>query len=169
MLDLAKFTDLELIDMFIQINREFKRRQLTRSGNFTGDYGENIALKYFSAHKDLPNLVLEKQGNQHVDARDGQGNRYAIKTITGKTTGVFYGLNPPKSLKPHKIIFDYVVIVKLDKNFLLEKVLLLDWSGFILNMGWHKTMKAYNLTLGKKLEQYCKIYYGTPIVGRQQD
>ena len=55
------------------------------------------------------------------------------------------------------MIFDYAIVVKLDENYSIEKMLLLDWHQFHENKKWHYTMFAWNLNLSKKLEQNSKI------------
>jgi len=110
-----------------------------------------------NSNKDLPNLKLAPTSNKSYDAIDEEGKTYAIKTITRNVTGVFYGLNSSTSKVENKQIFDYAIVIKLNENYGIEKVIQLDWTQFIDNKKWHSRMKAWNLNLSKKLESKSKI------------
>ena len=77
------------------------------------------------------------EGTQNVDALSRKGERYSIKTITfpSATTGVFYGFGE-----------------KEDK-----KILELSWEVFLKYKRWHKTMRAWNLSVTQNLLNDAKI------------
>ena len=51
-----------------------------------------MAVDYYINTSGLPNLQDAPTGTQNIDAISRDGNRYSIKSLTGSTTGVFYGL-----------------------------------------------------------------------------
>lgn len=73
-------------------------------------------------------------------------------------TGVFYGCGEPGESQPDKK-FEFVVIVVIDKYFRPERVLELTWDQFIKHRRWHKTMRAWNLSLKKNLLSEAKMIY----------
>lgn len=148
---------LEIIKLYSEILIELKERKIIRSKNLVGELGEYLVIEVFNSNKDLPNLKLAPTSNKSYDAIDEEGKTYAIKTITRNVTGVFYGLNSSTSKVENKQIFDYAIVIKLNENYGIEKVIQLDWTQFIDNKKWHSRMKAWNLNLSKKLESKSKI------------
>lgn len=148
---------IEIIKLYSEILIELKQRQVIRSKNLVGELGEYLVSEFFNSNKDLPNLNLSPTSNKSYDAIDENGKKYAIKTITGKVTGVFYGFNSLTSKLENKQIFDFAVVIKLNENYGIEKIIQLDWNQFLINKKWHSRMKAWNLNLSKKLESNCKI------------
>ena len=55
--------------------------------------------------------------------------------------------------------FEYVIICKFDDDYELQTVLEMDWDTFLKNKHWHSRMRAWNLSLTKKLYQQCKIVF----------
>ena len=156
-IDLKKLDNRNIVELYSQILKELKHREVIRSKNLVGDLGEFLAIEYFNKNSELPNLNFAPPSNKSYDAIDENGKRYAIKTITNNVTGVFYGLNSNKSIKENKEIFDFAIVVKLDENYSIEKMLLLDWQQFIQSKKWHSRMTAWNLNLSKKLENNSKV------------
>ncbi|WP_175621672.1 DUF6998 domain-containing protein [Chryseobacterium schmidteae] len=148
---------IEIIRLYSEILIELKERKVIRSKNLVGELGEYLAVELFNSNEKLPNLKLAPTSNKSYDATDESGKTYAIKTTTGNVTGVFYGLNSATSKLNNKQIFDFAIIVKLNENYEIEKVIQLDWNQFIHNKKWHSRMRAWNLNLSKKLELNCKI------------
>ena len=148
---------LEIIKLYSEILIELKERKIIRSKNLVGELGEYLVIEVFNSNKDLPNLKLAPTSNKSYDAIDEKGKTYAIKTITRNVTGVFYGLNSSTSKVENKQIFDYAIVIKLNENYGIEKIIQLDWTQFIDNKKWHSRMKAWNLNLSKKLESKSKI------------
>lgn len=156
--EMKKKSNLELINQYSKIVKELKARTIIRSKNITGDIGENIAVEYYKKNSKLPNLKLVPAGTQHIDA-ESSNKKYAIKTITGKTTGVFYGLPSFGSKKRLKRIFDYLIIVKLNENYEVSNIYEMDWLAFLKFKKWHRTMQAWNITLNEKVILKCKKIY----------
>lgn len=149
----------ELIDLYSQIIKMLKEREIIRSKNIIGDLGEYLAIEHYCSTPNLPKLQQAPPNTQNVDALSTKGERYSIKATSSKLTGVFYGLNPPDSNEPEKQKFEYVIIVIFDDDFKLLKILELDWDMFLKFKRWHKTMWAWNLTITKELIESSQTIY----------
>lgn len=158
-IELSELKTGEVISLYSKIIIELKTREIIRSKNLTGDLGEYLVVDYFNKNENLPNLEFAPPSNKSFDAIDKENRKYAVKTITNNVTGVFYGLNPKNSVREDNQIFDYAIIIKLDDNFEMEKIVSLNWNEFLENKKWHSRMKAWNLNLSKKLENKCTILY----------
>ena len=74
---------------------ELTKRGVIRNRNYTGNIGEYFAIEFFNNFdtetytktKDLPKLFRSGENSQDIDAKDGNGKGYSIKTIT-KPTGL---------------------------------------------------------------------------------
>ena len=110
-----------------------------------------MAVDYYVNTSGLPNLQDAPTGTQNIDAISRDGNRYSIKSLTGSTTGVFYGLPPKDSDDPVQQKFEYLIIVKFDDNYELERIIELTWIQFLNFKKWHSRMQAWNITLNKKI------------------
>ncbi len=109
--------------------------------------------------KKLPTLRTVPVGTKNINAIDQNGERYSIKATSGNSTGVVYGLQPPGSKIEDKPVFEYIVICKLDEDYGLEGIYQLTWDNFIKYRKWHKTMKAWNLTLSVALKKDSVVIY----------
>lgn len=159
MLDLEKLSTSELIETYSQIISLLKGRKVIRTKNLLGELAEYLVINHYKNTPRLPNLQTALAGTQNVDALSRHGERYSIKGTTGKLTGVFYGLNPPNStdLEPQK--FEYVIIACFNSNFKLVKILELTWEQFLMNKRWHNTMKAWNISVTKRLIEGIKVIF----------
>jgi hypothetical protein len=79
--------------------------------------------------------------------------------LTGSTTGVFYGLPPKDSDDPVQQKFEYLIIVKFDDNYELERIIELTWIQFLNFKKWHSRMQAWNITLNKKILGEANIVF----------
>lgn len=140
---------------------ELKKRGLIRTRNIAGERGERIAINLYNSTPSIPNLQAAPEGTQNVDALSRKGDRYAIKTVTlpRKLTGVFYGLNHPNSNEDEKRKFEYLIIVMINDLFEPVEVLECDWTTFLKYKKWHKTMRAWNISVTKRLEEDSKIIF----------
>jgi hypothetical protein len=158
-MELEKLTTTELIKAYSEIISLLKERGVIRTKNLLGDLGEFLAIEHFNNTSGLPNLQAAPPGTQNIDAISRNGERYSIKSTTGNLTGVFYGLEPPESNLKDKQKFEYVLIVSFNGNYELEKIIQLDWEHFLLFKRWHKTMRAWNLSLTKNLLEKCSLLF----------
>ncbi|MBT7501241.1 hypothetical protein HN643_06280 [Candidatus Falkowbacteria bacterium] len=148
-------------ELFAFAKVQLKERGLVRTENITGERGEFLAIEAYNNIPGYSNLQAAPEGTQNVDALSRKGERYSIKTITqpGRLTGVFYNVgNVEDTILPDKK-FEYVIIVSISKA--LEPVLIIEltWEKFLEFRKWHKTMRAWNLSLTKKLMAEAKIIF----------
>ncbi|MEL4010468.1 hypothetical protein [Bacillus velezensis] len=121
-------TDSQIIEKYHDLLDELKSRNLIRSNNLVGDWGEQLAINFYNKNPQLPNLEIVRVGAKNVDVINKDFERYSIKTITTKITGVFNGLNDVDSELPQKQKFEYVIIVMLNKDLSLKAIYELDWE-----------------------------------------
>ncbi len=137
--------------LYGQIIEELKARHIIRTKNVVGDIGEYLAIDYYTKTPGLPKLQFAPTSTKNIDAISVKGDRYSIKSTTSNVTGVFYGLNPPGDDQPQPQLFEYAVIVLLNDNYQLIKILELDWNTFLKHKKWHSRMAAWHLAITKKL------------------
>ena len=82
----------ELISLYPKLLKELKRREIIRTNNLIGELGEFIAVREYKKNSQLPQLQLNLKSTKNVDAISIKGERYAIKSTSGKGTGVFASL-----------------------------------------------------------------------------
>ena len=151
--------DDDIWRLYGYVGTELRTRKLIRTRNIVGERGEFLAIKSYNTIAGLPNLQAAPEGTQNVDALSRKGERYSIKTITapGSTTGVFYGLGNLGDQDLPEQKFEFVVLVVIDKNYNLKKIFELSWKQFLKYRKWHKTMRAWNLSITKALSAEAKI------------
>lgn len=154
-------SDEELWQFFSFLQKELKKRGLIRSGNIVGDRGESIAIERYNRIAGLPNLQAAPRGTQNVDALSRKGERYSIKTITepSSTTGVFHGVGNKEDKGNPEKKFEYVIIVQIDKGYMPKRIIELSWNQLLMFRKWHKTMRAWNLTITKELLKEARIIF----------
>lgn len=155
-LDLKMFTDEELISIYAKWIEELKYRKIIRTNNIIGEIGEYLAINYYNKTVGLPRLSPAPISTKSVDAISNKGERYTIKTITTNTTGVFYGVNTSENK-----LFEKLIIVELDKNYVLKRIIEINWDIFFKYKHWHSRMQAYNLNIKKDLINDSKIIFST--------
>ena len=156
--ELEKVSDEEVWSLYSYLVQHLKERGLVRGRNIVGDRGEFLAIEIYNKNTGLPKLQAAPEGTQNVDALSRKGERYSIKTISlpNTTTGVFHGLSEPGNPeKEHK--FEYVIVVVIDDNYDPVKVYELNWEQFLKYRKWHKTMRAWNISLTKQLCDEAKL------------
>lgn len=149
----------ELINLYSKTIKELKRRNIIRTNNVVGDLGEYLAIEIYNNTPGLPKLSPAPVGTENIDAISRKGDRYSIKSTSGNSTGVFYGLENPDSEVDDQQKFEYAILCKFNDNYELQTILELDWNTFIRNKRWHSRMKAWNLMLTKKIYQESRIIY----------
>jgi hypothetical protein len=158
-MNLDNFESSEVIELYSEIIKTLKSRGIIRTNNLVGDLGEYLVVDYFCKTPNLPNLSLAEAGTENIDAISKKGERYSIKSTSGKTTGVFYGLNPLGNEKVDEVKFEYVIIVIFNEVYQMEKIIQLDWGQFLSFKSWHSRMNAWNLNITKKLIDESKLIY----------
>jgi len=56
--------------------------------------------------------------------------------------------------------FEYVIVVMIDADFKLIKMYEIDWEQFLKLRKWHKTMRAWNLSITQNFINAAKLIYG---------
>ena len=151
----SKCSDQELINFYFYWIQELKKRNIIRTKNIVGELGEFLAIKYYNETPGMPKLQAAPTSTKSIDAISIKGERYSIKTVTGKTTGVFYGLNE----KNHEKLFEYVIIVIMNDDYSINKILEITWNTFLKYKRWHSRMNAWNLSITKKLVKESKVIF----------
>ena len=157
MINLNEITNEGLITLYSNLIKELKNRKIIRTKNIIGDLGEYLAIHYYNNTPRLPNLQAAPPGTRNIDAISRNGERYSIKSTSGNLTGVFYGLNDKDSEENQKQKFEYVVLVVFKEDFVLDKIIELDWNQFLKFKKWHKTMRGWNISITKNLISEGKI------------
>ncbi|MBV6738295.1 hypothetical protein [Priestia megaterium] len=156
---LKEMNDNDLIGMYRVWLDELKARGMIRTNNVIGELGEYLAIKYYKENPILPKLQAAPTGTQNIDAISINGDRYSIKSTTGKVTGVFYGLNEPDSKIEEKQRFEYVILVLFNKDITLNSIYEITWENFLKHKRWHSRMRAWNLSVSKTfLEDCVKVF-----------
>lgn len=153
--DFSLYSDKELISLYFYWIQELKKRNIIRTNNIVGELGEFLAIKYYNDTPGMPKLQAAPTSTKNIDAISNKGERYSIKTVTGSTTGVFYGISKDMSQK----LFEYVIIVIMNKDYSISKILEISWNTFFKYKRWHSRMNAWNLTITKNLIDESKVIY----------
>ena len=158
-MDFSKYSGMELIRIYGELLSKMREDELIRSKNVTGDLGEYIVIDYYTKTKGLPKLQFAPPSTKNIDAISVNGERYSIKCTTTNTTGAFYGINKDADIASIKPLFEYVVVIKLDKNYQPEFILELNWETFFKHKHWHSRIGAYNLVITNSLIVDGKLVY----------
>ena len=158
-MDFSKYSGMELIRIYGELLSKMREDELIRSKNVTGDLGEYIVIDYYTKTKGLPKLQFAPPSTKNIDAISVNGERYSIKCTTTNTTGAFYGINKDADIASIKPLFEYVVVIKLDKNYQPEFILELNWETFFKHKHWHSRIGAYNLVITSSLIVDGKMVY----------
>lgn len=156
---LILLSDSELISQYGRLVKELQDRKIIRTKNVVGDLGERFAIDYFRKSLDLEDLTDAPPSTKSIDAIGEYGNTYAIKSITGNLTGVFYGLPHKDSDEIPEKLFDYLLIIKFTDYYEVKVIYELTWQQFLKHKKWHSTMEAWNISLNKNVILDAHIVY----------
>ena len=159
--DLKNLNDSDLILLYGKVLKGLKSRNIIRTKNVVGDLGERFAIDYYTNQPTLESLSDAAPSTKSIDAIGEKGNRYAIKSITGNLTGVFYGLPPKDSDELPEQLFDYLLIVLFTDSYEVKAIYELTWEQFLKHKRWHSRMKAWNISVTSLVESEAKIIYPT--------
>lgn len=142
--DIRLLDDACLFELRTAIDREAKTRGISFN---VGEIGEKLVIGLFKDRPDLPVLAPAPTGTKNIDAISRNGDRYSIKTLQkSKKTGTIY---PDASDKDRKL-FEYILIVMIDYNFSIEKVIELTWEQFCLVRSWDIRMNAWYIARSQR-------------------
>tara|TARA_B100000780_G_C20978095_1_gene390734 strand:+ start:274 stop:858 length:585 start_codon:yes stop_codon:yes gene_type:complete len=157
--EINNLENLDLVELYSDILKVLKERGVIRTKNLVGDIGEYLAIKHYNSSKGKSNLQFAPPGTKNIDAISRNGDRYSIKSTTTNLTGVFYELENPESIKQNTQKFEYLLIVKFKENFVVDKIIQLDWFQFLKFKKWHSTMNAWNIYISEELLKDSEIIY----------
>lgn len=141
---LIDLPDNELITLRAAIEVEMRRRSLAVS---VGQIGEELAINYFKSTAGLPNLQRAPNGTKNVDALSRDGDRYSIKSVcNGKKTGTIY----PDPDDIEKVLFEYLLVVRLSPEWSLMSIHQFSWRDFVQARSWDKRMNAWYVPVSGK-------------------
>ena len=145
-----------LLKLLSGVYQELRKSNMIRGKNIVGDLAEYYVLSYFNKNINLPNLTMETQSNRGYDLLDQEsGKRYQVKGITQIRTSNFHLENSDDDLG-----FDYIVIVKLDVDFLVEEMYLLDAKHFDKVKKQRGSSNTYYINFNKRFKDLAKKIIG---------
>jgi hypothetical protein len=159
--DFARHHDKDIWNIYSACLRELAKRGLVRTRNIVGDRAEFLAMEFYAEVKGLPRLQLAPKSTKNVDALSTGGERYSIKGVTlpNKTTSAFYGLSRDEGPGTIQPAFEHVILVVMDRDLKLARIIELDWKAFLKHRKWHSRVRAWNLSLTKALEKDSKVSF----------
>lgn len=144
----ADFSDLDdggLLSLRVRVEAEMRRRGLAFS---VGAIGEELAIEHFNTTPGLPTLLAAPPGTKNVDALSRDGERYSIKTtLKAKKTGTVY----PDPDDPERQLFEYLLVVHLDRDYSLRSIHRFRWEHFVALRSWDRRMNAWYLGCSRRV------------------
>ena len=142
--DLSAMADADLIRLRAALDVEMKHRNLAVT---VGQIAEQLAIGFFNGTAGRPNLQLSPTGTTNVDALSRRGERYSIKgVLNAKKTGTIY----PDPVDREKQLFEYLLVVKIDRDWSLRTIHEFDWKTFCECRSWDSRMNAWYVGLSGK-------------------
>lgn len=158
-IDLTALGDADLLRLRASLHGELKRRALALS---VGQVAEKLAIEFFGATAGCPNLLEAAIGTANVDALSRRGDRYSIKgVLDARKTGTVY----PDADDPHRQLFEYLLIVRLNQDWSLQAIYEFDWRTFVACRSWDKRMNAWYIGLSGRSLAQARCYRASPIAG----
>ena len=143
----------ELISLYPKLLKELKRREIIRTNNLIGGLGEFIAASEYKKNSQLPQLQLNLKSTKNVDAISIKGERYAIKSTSGKGTGVFASLPNEDDGIVH---FEYLILVIFNKDYTLKEIYELTWKDFLRFRKMKPPENKWNLPITNEMKENVK-------------
>jgi hypothetical protein len=148
----SRLADAELIKLRAALDVEMKRRKIAVS---VGQMAEELAVQFFNRTAGRPNLLAAPIGTTNVDALSRNGERYSIKGIcSAKKTGTIY----PDTDDPEKQLFEYLLVVKMTRDWSLEVIYEFDWQTFCKVRSWDRRMNAWYVGASKRALSEARQY-----------
>ncbi len=143
----------ELISLYPKLLKELKRREIIRTNNLIGELGEFIAASEYKKNSQLPQLQLNLKSTKNVDAISIKGERYAIKSTSGKGNGVFASLPNEDDGIVH---FEYLILVIFNKDYTLKEIYELTWNDFLRFRKMKPPENKWNLPITNEMKENVK-------------
>jgi hypothetical protein len=155
-IDLTSLNDLKLLALRAAVDGEARNRGLRFN---VGEIGEKLAIAVFKERPDLPVLAPAPPGTKNIDAISREGNRYSIKTQQrAKKTGTIY----PDKVDNERQLFEFILIVLIDEDFTLERIIELDWQQFCAVRSWDIRMNAWYVSRSNRALNTGRQIYPKP-------
>ena len=143
----------ELISLYPKLLKELKRREIIRTNNLICELCEFIAASEYKKNSQLPQLQLNLKSTKNVDAISIKGERYAIKSTSGKGTGVFASLPNEDDGIVH---FEYLILVIFNKDYTLKEIYELTWKNFLRFRKMKPPENKWNLPITNEMKENVK-------------
>jgi hypothetical protein len=138
----------QIVEIYSNLIKELKERGVLRSNNFLGDIGEYLAVELLNERFPELQLSLEPPVTRNYDAISITTNKtYSIKSMTVNQTSIIDRVNNNQNNNQLQKLFDNLVLVKFDRDYVLEQVYIASWDKFIDYRHWHATMNGWDLIL----------------------
>ena len=154
-MDFKKFSDEEVISLYPKILKELKDRDIIRTNNLVGDLAEYWTREKYNETPNLPKLQDAPKSTKNIDAISVKGERYAIKSTSGSSTGVFASL--PTDNDDQK--FEFLVVVIFDKDYILKEIFELNWEQFKTYRRIKPPENKWNLPITNQVKSAAKTIY----------
>ncbi|MEI4956953.1 hypothetical protein [Aeromonas caviae] len=155
-MDLKTLDDLKLLALHAAVAREARNRGLSFN---VGEIGEKLAISLFKERPDLPVLAASPRGTKNIDAISREGNRYSIKTLQrAKKSGTIY----PDQSNHERQLFEFILIILIDEDFALERIIELDWQQFCTVRSWDIRMNAWYVVRSNRVLSAGRQIYPNP-------
>ena len=153
-IDLKNLNDKDLIQLYPDLIEELKSRNIIRTNNIVGELGEYFAVKIFNETTNLPKLQMAPPSTENVDALSAKGKRYAIKSTSGRNTGVFSSITKDQ-VNPS---FEYLLVLMWD-NYQVKTLLQFSWEQFVKYRKIKKPENKYHFNLNNQIISEAEIIY----------
>ena len=156
-MELKNLDDTELVNLYPQILRELKERNIIRTNNLTGELGEYFAEKLYKENAHLSTIQLNLKGTKNIDATSRQGERYAIKSRRNDySTGVFHSLPTEND---GVVYFEYLIFIIFNDDYLLKEVYELTWDQFLRYRRIKKPENKFFISLNQDIRKNIRMIY----------
>ena len=152
-MNLENLDNDELISLYPKLLKKLKRREIIRTNNLIGELGEFIAASEYKKNSQLPQIQLNLKSTKNVDAISIKGERYAIKSTSGKGTGVFASLPNEDDGIVH---FEYLILVIFNKDYTLKEIYELTWKDFLRFRKMKPPENKWNLPITNEMKENVK-------------
>jgi len=125
---LDTLSDIELVRLYPALLRELKRRGVIRTRNLVGELGKFIVRQTFNSNSDLNRLSDAPTSQKNYSFSDASGDRYNLKTTSGKNTGVFHSVPIVADAAPS---FEKLIILMFSNDYKAEIIYMISWDDFI--------------------------------------
>ena len=156
------YSDAELIAAHSGLLRELRARRIIKGNNFAGDLGEAIATHHYNSTSGLPHLSKPPTETSDFEAVGDNGKRYCIRATSGPVTASFFGLPAPDDYEVIPPKFDFVVVVKFDRDYTVQAISELTWDQFLAIKQWLPTQHAYTRPVSNKVLSGARSVFTRP-------